>query len=52
MNEVNWWESWLMRKLIDEKVNWWESWLMSRSIAERVDVALWTETDRLTNIDC
>ena len=25
MNKVNWWESWWMRKLIDEKVNWGDS---------------------------
>ena len=26
MNKVDWWESWLMKKLIDEKVDWWEIW--------------------------
>ena len=37
MNKVDWWESWLMRKLIDEKVNWWESQLMRKSIDEKVN---------------
>ena len=23
--KVDWWESWMMRKLSDEKVDWWES---------------------------
>ena len=36
MNKVDWWESWFMRKSIDEKVDWWESWLM---VDERFDDA-------------
>ena len=37
MNKVDWWESWLMRKLIDENVDWWESWLMRKLLDEKVD---------------
>ena len=36
MRKVDWWESWLMRKLIDEKVDWWEGWLMRKLIDEKV----------------
>ena len=35
MNKGDWWESWLMRKLIGEKVGWWEIWLMRKSIDEK-----------------
>ena len=37
MNKIDIWESWLIRKLIDEEVNWWESWLIRKSICEKVD---------------
>ena len=32
MNKVDWCESWLIRKLIDEKVDWWKSGLMRKLI--------------------
>ena len=37
MNKIDWWESWLMRKLIDEKVDWRDSQLMRKLIDYKVD---------------
>ena len=47
MNKVDWWESWLMRKSIDEKVDWWESQLMRKSIDEKVD---WWESQLMRKL--
>ena len=46
MYKVDWWESWFMRKLIDEKVDWWESWLMKKLIDEKVD---WWESQLMVD---
>ena len=34
MNKVDWWESWLIRKSMDEKVDWWVSQLMRKFLIE------------------
>ena len=39
--KVDWWESWLMRKLIDEKVDWW---MMRKLILEKGD---WLEREKV-----
>ena len=36
MKKVDWWESQLMRKLIDKKADCWKSLLMRRSISDLV----------------
>ena len=42
MNKVDWWKSWLTRKLIDVKVDWWESQLMVDESFDDVHTHRWT----------